>query len=623
MDPGLLQYYNRELQFLREMGAEFGREYPKIAARLGLDEFECADPYVERLLEGFAFLAARIQFKIDAEFPAFTQHLLEMVYPHYLAPIPSMAVVRLEPNPAAGPVKSGFKVPRGTSLLGIKSRSQVTQCRFRTAHDVTLWPLDIAEAEYLAQITGLGGLAGGGEGRAGFRLRLRTPPDLPLRSLPVDTLPLHLRGSEELPMQIYENLLGNFTALVAKAPGDGDVLLHLREEGCLRRLGFSEEEALLPYGPRSFQGYRYLQEYFAFPQRFLFVELRGLEPAFRRATGSEIDLYILLDRSDPALEPVVQAANFALFCTPVINLFPKRSDRVQVEGLQEEYQVIPDRTRPLDFEVHSVEKVIGHGKGAMREQEFRPFYAVGDADRQGDNRAYYAVNRRPRLLSSREKEAGSRSSYLGGEVFLSLVDPDRAPYAEGLRQLSVETNCTNRDLPMHMPLGAGETDFTIESGAPVASIRVLSGPTRPGPSFVAGDRAWRLISHLSLNYLSLVDTDSRKGAEALRQVLSLYVDRNDTSARRQVEGIRSIRSRPVARWLTRDGFGAVVRGIEVTLEFLEESFKGTGVFLLGAVLDEFFARYVSLNSFTETVIRSEERGEIMRWPARTGRRHIL
>jgi type VI secretion system protein ImpG len=625
MDPRLLEYYNRELQHLRELGGEFAREFPKIAGRLGLEGFECADPYVERLLEGFSFLAARVQLKMDAEFPRFTQHLLEIIYPYFLAPTPSMLIARFQPDPTEGALEAGFVIPRGSELHGLLGKGEQTSCQYRTAHDVTLWPLELTEAQYFAGKEPVAqlDLPELSKVRAGIRLRLRTTlPGLAFNKLALDRLPLFLHGSDALPSRLHEQLLTNTVMLVAR-PGQRPAPWHERlAGGSIQRMGFEDSQALLPCPPVSFQGYRLLHEYFAFPQRYLFVELSGLGPVVRRCAGPELELLILLNRADPALENAVAAANFALFCTPAINLFPKRADRIHLSDQVAEHHVIPDRTRPLDFETYQVTGVTGIGAD-NEEQEFLPFYASYDRLSQRSQRSFYTVHRLPRLLSDRQRRVGPRSSYIGGEIYLALVDADETPYRGDLRQLAVSTLCTNRDLPLHMPVGRGDTDFTLASGAPVSAVRCLSGPTQPRPSHAHGDTAWRLISHLSLNYLSIADSDARQGAGALRELLALYGDLAESSVRKQIDGVGSVRAAPITRRAPIPGPIAFARGLEVTVTLDETAFEGVGIFLLGAVLEQFFAKYASINSFTETVVKSTERGEIIRWPARIGRRQIL
>ncbi|MDS4025614.1 MAG: type VI secretion system baseplate subunit TssF [Candidatus Contendobacter sp.] len=625
MDPRLLEYYNRELQHLRELGGEFAREFPKIAGRLGLEGFECADPYVERLLEGFGFLAARVQLKMDAEFPRFTQHLLEIIYPHYLAPTPSMAVVQFQPDPTEGALEKGFVISRDSELRSILGKGEQTPCEYRTAHEVKLWPLELVEAQYFAGREPVAQLAPAdlARVRAGIRLRLRTTlPDLPIGKLALDRLELFLHGSDALPGRLYEQLLAN-TVLVVARPGERPAPWYEKiPENAIRRLGFENEQALLPCPPPSFHGYRLLHEYFAFPQRYLFVEVGGLGPAVRRCAGQELEVLILLGRADPALENAVAAANFALFCTPAINLFAKRADRIHLSDQVAEHHVVADRTRPMDFEVYQVTGVTGIG-AENEEQDFLPFYASYDRLSQRAQRAFYTVHRLPRQLSDRQRRHGPRSSYVGSETYLALVDADEAPYRGNLRQLAVTTLCTNRDLPLHMPIGRGDTDFTLASGAPVGSVRCLSGPTAPRQSPAHGDTAWRLISHLTLNYLSLADSDAHQGAVALRELLALYGNLADTTVRKQIDGVCSIQAAPITRRAPIPGPIAFARGLEVAVTLDENAFEGVGGFILGAVLEQFFAKYTSINSFTETVIKSTERGEIMRWPARIGRRHTL
>lgn len=626
MDPRLLGYYNQELQHIREMFAEFGAEYPKIAGRLGLEGLDCADPYVERLLEGFGYMAARVQLKVDAEYPRFTQHLLEMVYPHYLAPIPSMAMVQLQPDLTEGSLADGFTVPRGSALRSRMGKDVQTPCEYRTAHDVTLWPLEVAEASYLASTAAVAalGVPNLGGVKAGIRLRLRTTAGLTVDKLALDRLAIYLRGADMLPTYIYEQLVANSVGIVIQPTKRKDASWReILPKSEIRPLGFGEEEALLPSGSRSFEGYRHLQEYFAFPERFLLIELGGLNAGLRRCGADEVDVIVLLDTVNPALEDALDSTHFALSCTPAINLFRKRADRIHLTDTVSEHHVVPDRSRPLDFEVHSVISAVGYGTSSEEKQEFVPFYGATDERDYREQRAYYALHREQRRLSSRQRKFGPRSSYIGNEVFISLVDGNEAPYTSDLRQLALVTLCTNRDMPLHMPVGGGKTDFTLESGAPVVAARCLAGPTRPRESSAQREIAWQLINHLSLNYATLTDGKDGKGAAALRQVLALYGDRDDPSTRKQIDGVVSISSRAVNRRVR--GFGPIAfgRGVEVTLTMEEMAFEGTGVFLLASVLERFFAKYASINSFTETVLRTTERGEIIRWPNRMGQRHVL
>jgi type VI secretion system protein ImpG len=628
MDPRLRDYYERELQHLREMGQEFALQFPKIAARLGLSGVEVgevADPYVERLLEGVGFMAARVQLKIDAEFPRFTQSLLEIIYPHYLAPTPSMLVAQLKPDPGEPNLASGFTVPRGSLMQSAQTADDGTPCEFRTAHDVTLWPIEIVSASYFsfAPDLPLSALPIASRIRGGVRIRLKTSAGVRFGQTSLDTLTLYLTRHEERTGVLHELCLGSGLGVLVLPPKSPAPWYEFIGPGGIRPAGFADREALLPATPRAFQGYRLLQEYFAFPQRYRFVELAGLAPAVKRADTDELEIVILFSRGDAALERAVDASNFALFCTPAVNLFQKRVDRIHLTDSAHEYHVVPDRTRPQDFEIYQVTDVVGHGVGADSEQPFRPFYSAYSADAEHPHSAYFTTRREPRLASSTQKRRGTRSSYIGTEVFLSLVDSSQAPFAGDLRQLSVQALCTNRDLPLLMPVSVGRSDLSLDAAAPVAAIRIVSGPSRPFAPLVDGAVAWRAISHLSLNYLSLVDSSAQEGAAALRDLLELYAAGADVSARTQIEGIRSVQVDKVVRRLPASGPIAFGRGLEITVKVDDLAFAGGSAFLLGFVLSRFFGRYVSINSFTETVLRSDTRGEINRWVPEWGVRPTL
>ncbi|HET6470104.1 MAG TPA: type VI secretion system baseplate subunit TssF [Geminicoccaceae bacterium] len=637
MDRRFLRYYEEELQFLRDLGGEFAKAHEGIAGRLGLDAFGCADPYVERLLEGCAFLTARVQLKLDGEFRHFTEHLLELVYPDYLAPTPSMLLAQLVPDRQVAVPAEGYVVPRGMRLVSRLGPRMQTRCVFTTAHEVTLWPLEITGLRYLPAA----GLAAAGvprrrEVQAGLVLGLRTMGELPMARLALDRLVLHVRGPGARAFRLHEVLLAHTVGLVAKAPGPGGALLMERPGSELvRRHGFAAEEALLPLPPEGFDGYRLLKEYFAFPQRFLFAAVDGLAPALRRAEGTALELVFLLDRIDAELEASLAADDLVLFATPAVNLFDKLCEPVQLDRHLPAQHVVPDRVRPQDFEIHGLSEVTGEG-GQGGPQSFAPFYRL-DLDLPADRAdAFYTTERRPRLLSEKEARRGQgRSTYQGDELFVSLVDGRSAPWRGDLKRLLVRARCTNRDLPLLMPLPPGESHFTIETGAPVARIACLGEPSRPRGSLAAGEpvdarpgqpwgeAAWRLVSHLCLNYLSITEPPNGEGAEALREMLGLYADFAERPVARQLQGVRGIGSRPVIDRLPGGGPITFGRGLELELLLEERWFEGTSAFLLGAVLEQFFRRYVALNTFTRTMVRTVERGEIMRWPARIGQRHLI
>jgi type VI secretion system protein ImpG len=625
MDPRLLRLYEAELAYIRDVGGEFAREFPKIAQRLSLGSLEVADPYVERLLEGFALLTARVQLKMEAEFPTFTQSLLQMVYPHYLGPTPAMAVVQFTADTTLRGLPGGALLPAGTELRSLLGTEDQTNCQFRTAHDVQMLPIELTEASYIASPAAVAalGLSEQRGVKAAIRLRLRATGEAPLAKIALKRLPLFLSGAETARVRLYEQLVANVAAIYVR-PTERPLPWQERlGQGALQPLGFEPEQGLLPRTPQSFDGYRLLQEYYAMPERFLFVELGGLERAVARSTGKELEIILLLTRSEPAFASSFGPDQFALFATPAINLFAKRSDRINLSEREAEHHVVPDRMRPLDFEVFSVGGVEGYAADGTAPQPFLPFYTANDLSRNPEHRAYYMLQRRPRQLSSQSRQRGPRSSYLGHEVYISLVDSEQAPFDHSLRQLGLDLLCTNRDLPLSMPVGKQHTDFTIAVSAPVASVRCLIGPVNPRPSRSDGEYAWRFISHLGLNYLSLVDTDELQGAAALRELLRLYVPSATSIAARQLEGLASVSAHPIVRRIQGAGPVAVGRGLEISLTIDEAPFGGSGGILLAAVLDRFLAKYVSINAFTETVLKNPERGEVMRWPLRLGQRSVL
>ena len=627
MEPRLLTLYNQELQHLREMGAEFAREFPKVAARLGIDGTEVADPYVERLLEGAAFLAARVQLKLDAEFPRFTQRLLEIVYPSYLAPTPSMAIVQLQPQLTEGNLARGVTVPRGAPMRSQLQRGQDTSCEFRSAHEVTLWPLEVTAAEFFLHAPDLpiAQLPYARNVRAGLRLRMRVTAGLRLADLSLERLRFFLGGTEEVGYRLYELCAGHCVGALVLPPQRPAPWWHAIGASDVRPAGFADDEALLPVPASGFAGHRLLAEYFSFPQRFLFIDVAGLRAAVARHAESDFELVLLFSRAESSLVGRVEGGNMALYCTPAINLFPKRLDRIHLsEGLHE-YHAVPDRTRPMDFEVYDITTVTGLGVGAESEQRFAPLYGLSRDDERGRS-AYFTVRREPRLMSASQRRNGPRSSYLGSEVFLAIVDPSEAPFRSDLRQLAVTGLCSNRDLPMLVAFGWGSTDFVLDEAAPLAAIRLLKGPSTPVSPLADGALTWRMISQLSLNYLALIEGQTRLGEEGpvvLSELLHLYARSGEASALRQIDGLRRIHARPAVARLPMAGPIAFGRGVQVTVEVDELAFEGASGFLFASVLEHFLARHASLNSYVATTLRSPQRGEIARWKPRCGTRPVL
>lgn len=621
MDPRLIRRYSDELTYLRELGGEFAREFPKVASRLGLESLEVADPYVERLLEGFAFLSARLQMKLDAEHPRLAAHLLESLYPNFLAPLPAMGIAQWEVDAGSPNLLRGHQVPRGSAMISREAVGQGTHCEFRSAHDVRVWPIELAGVRYSTQNADLplARLPEGRQVRSSLRLRLRVAAGLAWSRLPLDRLDVYIAAPDDIAFRLHELVLGHALGswVNSASPGSEPAVAPHRDwapAASIEARGFEPDEALLPESLRAYSGYRLLQEFAALPQRFLFFSLGGLRERLARRETGEIEIVILLDRAEPELVGEIGDDSLALNCTPVINLFPRKLDRLRVSPGEWEHHVVPDRTRPMDFEVHSLLSVQGHGTGPVAQPRFTPLYATWAGAELGQD-GHYSLRREARAISARQQRQGPRTGYLGEEVFLSLVDPRHAPYAADLRQLSIEARVSNRDLPVLLPAGGA---WSSEAGAPVTGVRLLRGPTRPAARETTGGPGWQLVRLLGLQHLDLSEGRPAEAAGALREVLRLFGPAQDPTWARLVEGVQALSLRHTVRRLPHAGPLTFGRGLEYTLEVDEPACAGRSAFLLGLVLGRFVEGHAGLNCSTQMVLRTPQRGEVHRGAARLG-----
>jgi type VI secretion system protein ImpG len=608
----LLPYYQRELAFIRKMGAEFAREHPDIAAGLRLGPDACEDPHVERLIMAFAYLAARIRHKLDDDFPEITDALLGVLYPHFLAPIPSMAIVEFQLDRGQGGLVEGFRIDRGSQLETEAVDGE--PCRFRTSYPVTLWPFEITAA-------GLSSIASSPafvrETAAGvLRLELQCfAKDLTFAKLKLPRLRVFLNGQPQHVFALYELLFNNVLELTLANSGKDPQPLLLGKVN-IRPVGFEEDEWILPYPPRSFPGYRLLSEYFAFPSKFCFFDITGLSPQLLSGLGNKVELCFYLDRTAPDLEQNVSAKTFRLGCTPVVNLYQQRSEPIALTQLQTEYRLVADARRPLATEIYSVDRVIATSPRG-EDVEYHPFYSFKHSVTQKDQKTFWHATRRP----STRAETGDRVDH-GTEVYLHLVDLAFNPGAPADWTVAVETTCLNRDLPRRLPFGPGKPLLGLAEGGPLSSISCLTAPTATlRPQFRTGS-LWRILSHLSLNHLSLVD---REGSpDALREILKVYDYHDSGETRSKIDGITRVRGRRVVSRIPGDGGGGFCKGLEVEILFDEERFSDNGLFLFASVLERFLGLYTSINSFTQFIITTKQRQKVLRkWPPRTAHRALL
>ena len=620
MDPRLLRAYNEELAYLRETAREFGEEHETVAGRLGLKTPTDPDPYVERLLEGVAFLGARVQLKLRDQFPDFTQHLLTAIQPHYLSPMPSICIAGFDPTDGDASLISGYTVPKGTELTALASAHGNAPVQFRTGHEVKLWPLKITEAEYLSSRAAVASFAAAGDVRAeaGLRLRFEAVGGVPLSKLAIAELPIYLDGSEAVPGELYRQIIGETVAVVARAPASGDAKTWSRLP-VPQQQGFDDGDALLPVEQRSFRGYRLLSEYFACPERFLFAKLMDLGKAFERATTS-VDVILLFSRNVPMLAGAVSPANFRLYATPAINLFKKQLGRVQVTPHTHEFHVVPDRTRPLDFEVFRIEEVTAHVRDTVDLRPVSPLYALGSLLYDWRDALFYVARLVPRRLSTREQRLRRRTDYVGTETWISVSAPGNPERIDELKELAISALVTNRELPELLTF-QGQEHF-IKPNGPIRGVSIIRSPSRPRPPLGLHDAAWRVIAHLTPNYATLAPEDN-DDPSLLRDHLALYGRQDDATMRKQIDGILGIRSEMIVRRIPGFDRQAVARGSRVRIRLDDASFDNGRIFLFSAIIERFLAEFASVNSFTECVFETPSEGTLARWPTRIGRKHSI
>lgn len=607
MSDALLPYYNRELTAIRRLAAEFAQANPKIAGRLRLSAEGADDPHVERLLEGVAFLAARVHHRLDDEFPELTDALLGVLYPHYLAPVPACAVARFR---CAPDITSPLRIEAGLALDSEPVRGQA--CRFRTAFPVTLWPIEVESV----RLSGLplpapaNPLASGAV--AVLRIALRClAPDMTFAQLGVDRLRFFLRGGANETLPLLELLCAHAVS-VAYADGLADAVPVIVPATAIQPAGFAEDEALFPWPARSFSGFRLLTEYFAFPEKFLFLDFLQMEGKTLVSGGNRMEIFVYLDRALPDLERMLRPDALALGCTPIVNLFPQRCEPVALTHTDTEYRIVPDARRPDTLEVWQVEKV-RESRADGSNRPWRPFYRLTHAEAAaGEPGGFFHLARR-----------AAHAPLTGTDTWLAPHEPGFDPDRPADTVLSVDATCCNRDLPNELPFGGGHPFLTPAEGAPAIERTECVTPvtaTQRAPVREAG--FWRLVSHLSLGHLSVVGgTD---GANALKEVLRLYDLRGSDETRAAIEGLLAVSARPGTARAPGRRAGAFCRGLDVTLEFDPRAWQSNGLYLLASVLDRFLALHATVNSFTRTTVTLRGRpGTAAAWPARAGGRVLL
>lgn len=586
------QYYKDELNFLRQLGEEFAESHPDDAHFL---RDKGSDPDVERLLEGVAFLTGRIRQKLDDEFPELIHGVMNLLWPHYLRPIPAVSLLEFIPIP--GVVTGAKHIPARQTV--VESREiEGTRCRFQTTADVHLHPLQLVQAV----------LEGAGSTAAVLRLRFTLLPGVTMGQTQITRLRLHFIG--EPAYSLYACLCRHLGRISARVGGQGHPMEEVALPGCrIEPVGFARDEALFPYPKTSFDGYRLLQEYFAFPQKFLAIDLSDLGPLTGRGAATEFEIAIRFTTPPPGTLEVTKD-HVRLFCTPIVNLFALDSHPIEVSHERSEYLLRPSGTPPEHYELFSVDRAVGHIRGTGKELQYDSFYSFRQSDQTRASAIYYQTHLKQSTLDDR-----------GCETTVSFVDRGENP----IRGIEVPTDivtfdltCTNRELPSKLLVG--DIRVPTDTSPGYVEFRDVVRASPHGRVPLGGDLHWRLLAHLSLNYVSITRV------ETLRELLTLYnfSARQDNQAKQThnklLEAIVGIEHRG-KDYLFR---GAPVRGTEITLSLKESHFPGEGhIFLLGGLLSEFFALYASLNSFTELHITLVERGERLSWPVRIGHQVLV
>ncbi|MBN3802630.1 type VI secretion system baseplate subunit TssF [Paraburkholderia sp. Ac-20336] len=604
----LLPYYERELSFLRRYSREFAQRYPKIAARLAMTGEHCEDPHVERMIESFALLGARINKRLDDDYPEFTEALLEVLYPHYLRPFPACSIAQLGVAGSFGNLTEPAVIERGTELKSRPIRG--VQCRFRTAYDVTLAPIRISEARYVPAATAPSATVLPPNATGVLSITFEsTSPQFDLSAWKSGALRTYLHGEQSFIAALGDCLFVHAIAAYAEPERNG----RWRALSALpfAQVGFDEADALIDYPAKSHPAYRLLTEYFAFPDKFDFVDFDLAVMTAAAGRCQRLTLHIVLkevrgDSHVARLLDTLAAHHLRLFCTPVVNLFKQHGEPIRLDHQAASYPVVAEGRRAFAYEVYSIDSVQLVRQRAHEESviEFRPFYSLrhGETMRAG----HYWFARRDEWVAQKSP---------GYETEISIVDIDFDMAEQQNETLSLELTCTNRDLPTSLATGIEGGDLFLEGGTITSSISLLMRPT-PCVRFERRQAAhWRLISHLALNHVSLAS----QGATTLKEMLALYDLRRTAVSARHIDGIVDVEQRAAVQWLPGKPFATFVRGLEIRLTVDEDHFVGTSLGTFVRVIDVFFGLYVHINSFVQLVVVSRRTGEeIMRCSPRSG-----
>lgn len=611
MTDELLPYYEKELAFIRQMGAEFANEHPKIASSLGINAETIEDPHVSRLIESFAYLNARIQHRLDDDLPEISDALMEVIFPHYHRPLPPMTIVQFQPDREK--LESSYTVKRQTELDSESFGGE--SCRFTTVYDTLLHPFEVNTAKVMGLPFSTPGASQCRGAQSVVRISLKTlNPDIHFSEVSPELIRFYLKGQAQHVNPLYEMLLNQCQAIFMST-GEADTKPMRLPLGCLKPVGFDKDQGLLPYPDSSFMGYRLLTEYFAFPEKFMFFDITDFAEKLPKGEYDQLDLYFYLAKADVELEHHISARTFQLGCTPAINLFEHSCDPIKVKHTQNEYQIVPDARRPAGYEIYSIDNVTATDSSGNAE-EYLPVYGIDHANQQAIDPVYWFSARRHAKLGYDQRDEGT-------DVHLSLIDLHFNPNNPDDRTLLLKTLCSNRDQVSKLPFSAEQPRLQgVDIAPPCSKILCITQPTASVRPSMRNNSRWKLISHLSLNHLSL--TGAEDTTRALKEILRLYDFKDSSINRAQIQSINHIKTAPITAPLMIDGRSALCRGIEIDIELDTLQMTGSSSYLFASVLEHFFALYASINSFTRVLIRLKNKeGYLKKCPPRAGEKVLL
>lgn len=648
MNKEFLEIYNRELKLLYERGQEFAREYPDMAGRLGNLTEERIDPMIAGLLEGSAFLAARVQQKIKSEFGQFTTEMIDQLLPGLLASTPSFALVSARPDFSNPALVAGLHIAGGSYIdTSFVEADQKVTCRYRLTTDVTLWPYEVNQAKYFASAADLQArhLDSAPSIAAGLAIELRRGDSqkepssdgkivkTKVRDSTPDSLTFHLTGAMSDASLIHEQLFSRARRIVIRYLDrfDDARVIPLPVEN-LELVGFEDNASLFGADNRFFNGFNHIREYFAFPQKYLGFRLNGLEPCLRQIENDNFEIIFEFDTSLPRLASIVSKSSFSLYSSPAANLFEVSCTPVLVKN-DDEQALIVDRSKPLNHEIYRVLHMTAQFPRSKERVPVYPLYSAPNDNARISTSLFYGSRRLQRRRTDVEHRTGRRAAYLGTETFIALREPAERTGAEPARSLHARALVTNRHLPERLTTRRDATTFDLVDNTSIA-FECIAGPTSPKESLLFGAGAakgsemtgamlWKLLSLLQFNHLGLAANRQGDTVRTLREFLMLFSDTSNPSIERRIRGIVGLSTRPIVRKIRQpSGFNAA-RGIEVRVRLDETAFEGQSAFLMGVVLKQFFSEYSSLNNFTETVIDTIQRDEIKRWSATIGQQPVF